>query len=293
MSAEPTPETIETALGPVDVVRAGEGPPVLMIHGTPGGWDSSAAMGRVLVDGGFGLIAPARPGYQGTPLDGREAIDAQADLHAALLDALGHHRAGVVAWSGGGPSGYRLAVRHRDRVSALVATAAVSGRYEPAAEDLETRLMLETSPGTWILRVLADHAPKTTVAATLGAEGDLRKDELEALTAEAMTDERQRDVVLTMARVVGDRAGRRAGIDNDWARFAGIESLELGEIAVPTLIVNGDADTDVPPGHSDFAAATVPGAERVVLDRGTHLCLWVHPEAGAAQARVLDLLRAA
>lgn len=291
MSAEPTPETIETALGPVDVVRAGEGPPVLMIHGTPGGWDSSAVMGRFLVDGGFALIAPARPGYQGTPLAGRETIDAQADLYAALLDALGHRSAGVVTWSGGGPSGYRLAVRHRDRVSALAATAAVSGRYEPAAEDLETRLMLETSPGNWILRVLANHAPKTTVAATLGAEGDLDKHELEALTAETMTDERQRDVVLTMARVVGDRAGRRAGIDNDWARFAGIESLELGEIAVPTLIVNGDADSDVPPEHSDFAAAAIPGAERVVLNRGTHLCLWVHPDAGAAQARVLDLLR--
>src|SRR5687768_15500605 len=98
-----SPETVDTALGPVELVRAGAGPPVLMIHGTPGGWDSSATMGRFLVEGGFELIAPARPGYQGTPLEGREAIDAQADLHAALLDALGHDTAGVVTWSGGGP----------------------------------------------------------------------------------------------------------------------------------------------------------------------------------------------
>jgi pimeloyl-ACP methyl ester carboxylesterase len=262
-----------------------------MVHGTPGGWDSSAAMGRFLVEAGFELIAPARPGYQGTSLEGRGSIDAQADLHAALLDALGHPAAGVITWSGGGPSGYRLAVRHPHRVSALVAAAAVSGAYTPPDEDLETRLMLNTSPGNWVLRMLAAHAPKTTVAATLGAEGDLTKEELKALTAEAMADEHQRDVVLTMAEVVGDYAGRRTGIDNDWAQFGAIDSLELERVAAPTLIVNGDADSDVPPAHSDFAATTIPGAGRETMDRGTHLCLWVHPGADPVQARVIALLR--
>ena len=291
MSADLNAETVETALGPVEVARDGDGPPVLMIHGTPGGWDSSLAMGRFLVDAGFALIAPARPGYQGTPLDGRVSIDEQADLHAALLEALGHSTAGVVAWSGGGPSGYRLAVRHPERVSALVAAAAVSQAYEPLDEDLETRLMLKTTPGNWVLRVLAAHAPKATVAATLKAEGDLSKDELKALTAEAMGDEPQREVVLTMADVVGDYAGRRDGIDNDWAQFGLITSLELERIATPALVVNGDADSDVPPAHSDFAAATIPGAERIVMERGTHLCLWVHPDAEATQARAIEVLR--
>ena len=108
-------ETVDTDLGPVGLVRAGSGPPVLMIHGTPGGTDSSLAMGRFLVAGGFHLIAPARPGYPGTELGGRQTIDDQADLHAALLDALGIERAAVITWSGGGPSGYRLAVRHPGR----------------------------------------------------------------------------------------------------------------------------------------------------------------------------------
>ncbi len=57
--------------------------------------------------------------------------------------------------------------------------------------------------------MLAAHAPKTTISATLQAEGDLSKEELKALTAEAMADERERDVVLTMASVVGDYAGRQ------------------------------------------------------------------------------------
>jgi pimeloyl-ACP methyl ester carboxylesterase len=284
-------ETVETRLGPVDVATAGSGEPVLFVHGTPGGSDSSLVMGRFLVDAGFQVIAPSRPGYLGTPLDGRTAVDDQADLHDALLEALGHDRAGVVCWSGGGPSSYRLAVRHPDRVSSLVAFAAVSGRWEPANEGLEERLMMKTGFGNWLLREMAAHMPKSTVSATLKAEGDLTKEELKALVEEAMAVEAERDVVLTMANVVGDYAHRKAGMENDVAQFAAIESLQLEEVKAPTLVVVGSADADVSPAHSDHAAATIPGAEKVVMDRGMHLCLFVHPDAALVQSRVVAHLR--
>lgn len=291
---EPGPqlETVETALGPVELARLGEGPPVLVIHGTPGGSDSSVAMGRFLVDAGFELIAPSRPGYLGTPLGERGAIDDQADLHAALLEELGHPRAGLLTWSGGGPSGYRLAVRHPDRVSALVAFATVSKAYPKPKEKLEERLMMETSEGNWLLRFLAAHAPKATVSATLGAEGDLSKAELKDLMAETLEDDRKLDVVLTMANVCGDYANRREGVESDWARFGKIESLELERVTAPTLVINGTADVDVPAAHSDHAATTIPEAEHLVMERGTHLCLFVHPDAEAAQARAVTKLGA-
>jgi pimeloyl-ACP methyl ester carboxylesterase len=87
-------ETVKTARGPIEIGRAGAGPPVLFVHGAPGGADSSLAMGQFLVSAGFEVIAPPRPGYLGTPLAGRSAIDEQADLLAALTDALDHDRAG-------------------------------------------------------------------------------------------------------------------------------------------------------------------------------------------------------
>jgi pimeloyl-ACP methyl ester carboxylesterase len=170
-------------------------------------------MGRFLVEAGFEVIAPSRPGYLGTPLDRRRTIDDQADLHAALLDAIGCERAGVVTWSGGGPSGYRLAVRHPSRVSALVAFAAVSQAYPEPKGKPEERLVMQTTAGNRLLRFLVDHAPRRTVSATVRAEGDLSRDE-----------------------------------------------------------------------HSEYAAETIPGAERLIMDRGTDLCLFVHPEAHIAQA---------
>ena len=273
-------------------MRSGTGPPVLFVHGTPGGWDSSLAMGRFLVEAGFELIAPARPGYLGTPLGERRGIDDQADLLAALLDSLGHERAGVVSWSGGGPSAYRLAVRRPERVSALVAFAAVSRAYAEPSEGIEERLVMKTRAGNWLLRFLARHDERRMLAETLAAEGDLNRAELEALVSVVLEDERMREVVATIEAVVGDYPHRREGIDNDWTQFAAIGSLELDRIEAPTLVVHGDADADVSPAHGDHAARSIPGAEHLVLERGTHLCLFAHPEAEAAQTRVVAKLRA-
>lgn len=285
------PESVITELGPVGVVRQGEGPPVLFIHGSPGGSDSSVAMGRFLVEAGFELIAPARPGYPGTELGERIEIDDQADLHAATLDALGIENAAVITWSGGGPSGYRLAVRHPEKVSALTGFASVSQRYEPPKAGIDERLIENTSFGNWVLRFLANHAPKSTISSTLAAEGDLSRKELKALVEEAMADDAQSDVVLTMARVVADHSERAGGLDNDMARFAQIEDLELGRIAAPTLVIHGTADVDVPPTHGEHAHMNIPGAEFIGMENGTHLSLFVHPEAKQVQSRVIEHFR--
>jgi len=259
-------QLVQTGLGPVTVVREGQGQPVLFIHGSPGGWDSSAVMGRFLVEAGFEVIAPSRPGYPGTPLLGRTGIDQQADLHASLLDALEIPAAGLVTWSGGGPSGYRLAVLHPERVSALVAFVSVSGRWEPPASGIDERLIEDTDFGNWILRFMTRHAPKSTISSTLAAEGDLDRKEVKALVAEAMEDENQRDVVLTMAAVVADHKHRREGLDNDYAGFAAIESLQLELITAPALVIHGDADADVLCEHGRFAASTIPGARLETSD---------------------------
>jgi len=286
------PETVQTARGPVEVVRTGSGPPILAVHGTPGGWDQATAMGRFLADAGFEVIAPSRPGYLGTPLDDGRTIDEQADLHAALLDALGIDRVGLFLWSGGGPSGYRLAVRHPEKVSAIVALAAVGDAYHVDHESLSDRFLMKTGPGNWLMRFLSAHAPEQLVSGTLGTEGDLTKEQLEEQVAEAMGDPKKLELVRVVAAGVSDHAHRGTGEDNDLEQFAAIASLELEKVAAPALIVQGSADIDVLPRYSAFTSSTIPDAELVVLDGGTHLALFVHPEAEAVQQRAIEHYRA-
>ncbi|MEJ2868274.1 alpha/beta hydrolase [Actinomycetospora sp. OC33-EN08] len=283
-------EIAETALGPVEYAVVGTGTPVLVVHGSPGGIDAADLMARILPRERIAAILLSRPGYLGTPLDGRAEIDQQADLLAALLDHLGQPRAAVYAWSGGGPAAYRLAVRHPERVTRLVVNAAVSQAYHLPDQDLATRLMFTTAPGRWLLRVLAAHQPEQYVRGALAGEGDLTDEQLTERVHEVLADPAKRDFVLDLGPTAVPDARRRAGYRNDLDRFAAITSLELERVQAPTLVVQGSADSDLPPEQSAYAAATVPDAELLTLDTGTHLALYTHPDAEDAQRRVVEFL---
>ncbi len=150
--------------------------------------------------------------------------------------------------------------------------------------------MFTTRPGNWFLRTLAAHAPEQMISATLDAEGDLSKEELEQRTKEVFADDVKRQFVLDLDATAVQRPPRKAGYENDLDQFEAIESLELERITAPALIVQGGADTDVPPDYSELAASTIPGAELVVLEGGTHLAFYTHPEAEATQARAIEFL---
>jgi pimeloyl-ACP methyl ester carboxylesterase len=282
----------DTPHGSVEYEIAGEGPPVVVVHGTPGGADQALVLGRFLVEAGLQVIAPSRPGYRETPLEGREEIDAQADLHAALLDALGIERAGVLAWSGGGPSAYRLSVRHPERVRGLVAASAVSKAFHPGGEKPSERLLFSTRAGDWVLHQLAAHAPGRLVTATLRTEANLADTELHRLAEEVLDDPDERRFVLDLDGTIDFAAGRRRkGRHNDLARYADIGSLELERIQAPCLVVHGTADKDVTPDHGGHARVAIPRAQPVAMAEGTHLCLWTHPGSRHVRARAIALLR--
>jgi pimeloyl-ACP methyl ester carboxylesterase len=275
---------IATAAGPAEVEVRGSGIPVLVLHGSPGGIDQARAMSQFLTKNSFKAICVSRPGYLGTPLNPADpSIDHEAGLLAAILDAVGVERAGVLAYSGGGPSAYRLAVRQPDRVSAIVAIAAVSSRYvvpEPTATD---RFLFGTRAGQRLLRFLAQRAPHQVVEGALASEGSIRGEELKAAAAGVMADPEQRAAVLALSITTGWRGSREAGWNNDLANFGAIDSLELDHVRCPVLLIHGDADTDVAVDYSRTAHSALPDSTLVVVERGTHLAFYAHPQARDVQ----------
>jgi pimeloyl-ACP methyl ester carboxylesterase len=283
-------ETASTPLGPIEYTVQGAGAPVLVIHGSPGGHDAAELMARFLPKDQFKAITPSRPGYLGSPLGDRRTIDQQADLLVALLDTLGVERFGVLSWSGGGPASYRIAVKHPERVTGLVVLAGVSKAYPRPHDDLSDRFMFGTHVGNWLLRVLAAHAPEQVVEGTLQSESSLSKEEIEQKARAILADPEKRQFVLDLGPTAS-RIGRAEGYDNDIAQFEAITSLELEKITTPTLIVQGGADSDVPPEQSEHAASAIAGAELVMLDGGSHLAFYTHEESASVQARAIATLR--
>src|SRR5918998_17378 len=103
---------VQTPCGPIEYALAGDGPPVLVVHGAGGGYDQGLEFGEPLVHRGFRIIAMSRFGYLRTPLPTDAAASAQADAHACLLDALKIRRAAVVGGCAGAPSSMQFALRH-------------------------------------------------------------------------------------------------------------------------------------------------------------------------------------
>jgi pimeloyl-ACP methyl ester carboxylesterase len=285
----PTAAVVDTSAGLVQYATAGDGPPVLFVHGSPGGWDQGELMTRFLVAAGHRVVLPSRPGYLDTPLDDTNGTpDGTAALLAALMDSLGIERFGVMCWSGGGPSTYRLAGLHPERVQSIVACAAVSRPYEFAKgmAGIESSLMAG-GLGHWLLHELAEHMPKTLVKSTLAEEGKLTKAETAALLDHVWNDLGARDFVLELSATISGR--RTHGLKNDHARFPDLD-LDLGAVAAPVLLVHGTADSDVPPEYSDHALAHLPEAQLVAVDKGTHLAVWTDPTAADVQSRIVTHL---
>jgi pimeloyl-ACP methyl ester carboxylesterase len=105
--------------------EAGDGPPVILIHGfpdTPHGWERIAAG---LADAGYRAVRPWLRGYRPeTIVEGRgyDALTLGSDP-IAFLDALGEREAILVGHDWGASMVYGAATLHPDRVRAIVPIA--------------------------------------------------------------------------------------------------------------------------------------------------------------------------
>jgi pimeloyl-ACP methyl ester carboxylesterase len=261
----------------MEYAERGAGPPLLAVHGTPGGCDQGLLVGEVFRAGGFRVIAPSRPGYLGTPLATGATCEDQADAMAGLLDTLGLDRVAVLGASGGGPSSYLLAARHPDRVASLLQIDAISMRY---VDKHPTMQRLNWSRGGVATTVwLLDHFPGPLIKLVVGTPAEdtpPRDDLVRAVRA------------LTLSGAGWSK--RRDGYTNDMSQFDQLHDLPLADITCPTLIIHGSADWDVEPRHAEHAHEQIADSRLEWIAGGSHLGFSVSP---AVQAEALTWLRSA
>lgn len=278
---------IRTARGPVEAEISGRGPPILVLHGSPGGIDGARAMGQFLEADGFSCIYLSRPGYLKTPLHTDTSIDAEADTIAALLESLDMPRVGVLAWSGGGPSAYRLAVRHPDRIPSMVIIAGVSASWVAPKAHISERFMFGTRLGEHIIKFIISRSPEHIAEAALEGEGTIAGEELRALIKHVVSDPPQLQLINDIAMTMNIGGERKLGWQNDVANFANIKTLELELVSCPVLLVHGDADSDALPVYSHYAHAVIPQSELIIMPGGTHLSFYAHQQARNVQGMAM------
>ena len=268
-----------TRVGPVEYADRGAGPPLLAIHGAGGGFDQGLASAIDLVGNDFRIIAPSRFGYLRTSVPADVSPAAQADAHAALLEAIGIERAVVAGFSAGARSAAELAIRHPSRVAALLLV--VPGTYSPTAP-----VRVEPSPGSQLIFRLVERgadfawwallrSSPATVLRFLGVPP--------AVFASAEPTARAR--AMKIAEDVQPLTQRVAGIAIDSHPGAGAPAFE--RIAAQTLIVSARDDLFNTLPAAQYAARSIPNAKLVVFETGGHLLLGREGELRAAVAQFL------
>ena len=276
---------VDTAAGPIEYATAGDGPPVLLVHGAGGGFDQGLEIGAGLASGGVRVIAMSRFGYLGTPLPADASAAAQADAHAALLDALGIRRAAILGASAGGPSALQFALRHPERSAALVLLAPAA--YAPRAGGAPS---VRTPPGVELLFSTALRSDFLFWAAVRAAPDTLTRSILGTppeLLRNAGADEQAR-IARMLARILPVTL-RRVGLQNDAAVTSNLQRYDLEVIAAPTLVLAAADDLYGTYEMGRYSADHIRGARFVGYPSGGHLLVG-HEVASTAE--ILAFLRA-
>jgi 2-hydroxy-6-oxonona-2,4-dienedioate hydrolase len=268
-------EIARTACGPIEYAVAGDGPPVLMIHGAGGGFDQGLAFGAPLVRAGFRVIAPSRFGYLRTPVPADPSPETQADAHACLLDTLGVRTVGVVGGSAGAPSAMQLCLRHPERCNALVLLVPIAWMPRPKdapppeipmAARAVMALTLHSDFAYWAFTRMASGALVETLLAT-----PLKDLQAAPPADRAFAYDVMRDVLPVTARARGLEMDSRLGL--------ALPRYDLEHLTTPTLVVSAKDDLYGTYASGRYTAGHVPNARFVGFPDGGHLLVGHQKEA--------------
>lgn len=255
---------------------------LLFINGGHTHCDSRIPDESYLLQAGFRLIVPSRPGYQGTPSATGRTAEQAADALAALLEMLQIDRVMVIACSAGGPTSLQLARKYPRLVQKLVLQCAVTCEW-PAAKQRRIASLL-FRPGMerlfWAcIRGMLKAAPRFTLAKLM--------ESLTTQDAKAVVAALDNEQLLAMKHFVEtQRSG--SGFMNDIHHASG----DLASIEAQTLIIFSKYDGTIPYSHVDYAMSRIPHAELCLTEAESHL-MWFSPHYAEARSRMLHFLTAA
>jgi 3-oxoadipate enol-lactonase len=247
----------------------GEGPAVLLVAGqgmtVDGWWATTPVLAR-----SFRVIAFDNRGTgRSSRVQWPYSVAQMAGDAVAVLDAAGEQRAHVYGISLGSLVAQEVALRHPDRVQALVLGASSAGgfaAYKPAPTSFAQ---------TFLVRV-----------------GAMGPEEAEWAAVPYTYAERTRR--FHSERIGTDIAHRLSSPPealaymHQAAAVAAHDAYErLNRVAAPTLVVHGEQDVFVPPANALVLAERIPAAQLRLWPDAGHMYTIDEPEADAEIARFL------
>jgi len=231
-----------------EVFGARHGEPLLLIQGLGADSRGWLRQKRALASRYRGIVFDNRGAGKSDHPPGPYDLEVMADDALAVLDAAGVHQAHLVGASMGGILAQIIAVRHPERVRSLVLACTACRHHE------------------WRRELLAEWA----VTAEADGMGSFARQAVRWLIGPRSL--RRFWPAVGLVGPIAMTGSPDAFVAQIGAILATDDSLrnELGNIAVPTLVMVGSQDILTPMGDSEELAEAIPGAELVVVRGAAH-----------------------
>ena len=255
---------------------AGDGPPVVLIHGMVNSSKHWEQVALALADR-YTVVAPDLLGHgDSAAVRGDYSLGAHACSIRDLLTTIGIDRATVVGHSLGGGIAMQFFYQFPQRVErlALISSGGLGHEVSPI---LRGAALPGAAAGIWLVANRRVRAGLDRAGERMRARGSRKGVYLQAL-ARAM-------------RPLGEAAARRAFlqtlrsvIDVRGQHVSAVDRLYLlGEL--PTLIVWGERDNTIPMAHGLAAHELIPNSRFVALPKAAHFPNLEDPEGLAGALR--------
>jgi len=243
--------------------EAGEGPPLLLLHGLFGAGQNWGAIRRALAPR-FRVLTPDLRNHGASPRAAGMSYAAMAADIAETMDALGIARAAVLGHSMGGKAAMAFALAHPGRVERLVVADIAPVRYPSS---------------------LRGHVEAMRA---LPLRAGLMRREADAALAAAVPEPGIRAFLLQSLRFETDPPEWRLGLAEIAAAMPEIEDFSSppgARYEGPTLVLAGEHSPYIRPEHHALFRALFPRARFATVPKAGH---WVHAENPAGFLALLE-----
>jgi len=246
---------------------AGQGPPVILVHGFSGSmWQFEyqqaplATAMRVITPDLLGSGASDKPELTYTPAQ-------QVELFREFMDALGIQRASLVGHSMGAGLAIGMALTYPERVDRLILIDGFPDHVHDRLASPTLKRMLDMQPPVWIVEFGNWLVGDSTTASML---------------EEAIYDHRLlTPVVLERSRRNRKRPGLLAPLmmlPKNLPLWEEGFAKRFAEIHHPTLIVWGAEDRLFPPSVGEALHSTIAGSTLSLIPEAGHIPQWERPD---------------
>lgn len=264
-------QVVRVSGGDIEYASVGNGPTVLVSHGTLGGYDQALAITRLFDRGSYNFLAVSRAGYlRSSPGTGQTPED-QARSYVELLDYEGISKVAVLGLSGGAPSAIQFVQDYPDRCWALVLISSITSALPPLPPFF--RLAVRMQDVTMRIEPLWVLVHKYGLGVLMRSNGVHPKQ-----VQRVMGDAHLREVIRGIFRPIKTSNARREGVRLDGVQIEALPAEVKGEINVQTFITHAANDPLAYPGGAARLASHIPEAEYLEMADGGHIFFVVHSE---------------